>query len=185
MWLALFGPSLLGLSESVRPGTSPIPFSRTFKKMTARSGPQMHPLTDFLFLSPVLLGLYKVVSNVIIKVRRKPFCYLLFLRRILTLWFTRIPYFMANPCLSLPPVILRVYPLNSSPITTPSTSDPILRSLKWRLYRNEQSVYCKCVYLLDFVIINFLNDLLSGGRVRNVVLLSKNKWLDLILLEWF
>ena len=77
MWLALFGPSLLGLSESVRPGTSPIPFSRTFKKMTARSGPQMHPLTDFLFLSPVLLGLYKVVPNVIIEVRRKALSQLL------------------------------------------------------------------------------------------------------------
>merc|ERR1719329_917848 len=84
-------PSLLGLSESVRPVTSFSPLTRTLRAMTARSGPQMQPLT--LFLSPVLLGLYRVV---------------LFLMRILTLPLTKIPCFMVNPCLSLPPVILSV-----------------------------------------------------------------------------
>lgn len=57
MLLTLFGPSLLGLGASVSPGISASPLTRTLRAMTARSGPQMHPLADFLFLSPVLLGL--------------------------------------------------------------------------------------------------------------------------------
>jgi len=64
--LALFGPSLLGLSASVSPAISYGPFSMILRAITARSGPQMHPLTDFLFLSPVLLGLYKVVPIILI-----------------------------------------------------------------------------------------------------------------------
>jgi len=57
MVLLLLGPSLLGLSASVSPATSPGPLTRTLSAITARSGPQMHPLTDFLLRSPVLLGL--------------------------------------------------------------------------------------------------------------------------------
>ena len=55
--LTLFGPSLLGLGASVSPATSPSPLTRTLSAITARSGPQMQPLADFLFLSPDLLGL--------------------------------------------------------------------------------------------------------------------------------
>jgi hypothetical protein len=54
---ALFGPSLLGLSASVIPGISASPFLTIVRAITERSGPVMHPLTDFLLRSPALLGL--------------------------------------------------------------------------------------------------------------------------------
>jgi hypothetical protein len=55
--LALFGPNLLGISTSVRPGISLSPFLEMERATTQISCPIMHPLTDFLFLSPVLLSL--------------------------------------------------------------------------------------------------------------------------------
>jgi hypothetical protein len=57
MLLALLGPSLLGTVVSVKPGIYCSPFltRRTDKDLI--SGPTMHPLTDFLFLYPVLLTL--------------------------------------------------------------------------------------------------------------------------------
>ena len=54
---ALFGPKCLGISESVNPGISFSPFLEIDKDKTAISFPTMHPLIDFLLLSPVLLGL--------------------------------------------------------------------------------------------------------------------------------
>ena len=55
--LALFGPKCLGTSVSVSPGISFSPFLEMDKDRTAMSFPTMHPLMDFLLLSPVLLGL--------------------------------------------------------------------------------------------------------------------------------
>ncbi len=52
-----FGPRFLGLASSVSPAMSFSPFLTIVRAMTERSGPQMHPLTDFFFLSPVLLAL--------------------------------------------------------------------------------------------------------------------------------
>merc|ERR1719370_717234 len=46
----------------------------------------------------------------------------------LPLPLVRIPCFMGKPCLSLPPVMRRTYPLNSSPRVSASTSWPILFS---------------------------------------------------------
>ena len=55
--LALLGPKRLGTSKSVRPGISFSPFLAMDKAKTAISFPTIHPLIDFLRLSPVLLGL--------------------------------------------------------------------------------------------------------------------------------
>ena len=55
--LALLGPKRLGTSKSVRPGISFSPFLAMDKAKTAISFPTIHPLIDFLLLSPVLLGL--------------------------------------------------------------------------------------------------------------------------------
>lgn len=79
------------------------------------SGPTIHPLTDFLFLSPFLLALYPVAPGE---------------RRSLILLMVKIPCFIANPSLSNPPVILNTYPLNYSPRLSASTSWPILFSRK-------------------------------------------------------
>lgn len=62
---------------------------------TLRLESTIHPLTDFLRRSPVRRG-------------RKQECPLL--RSSLTRTLVRIPCFMGNPCLSLPPAILRTYP---------------------------------------------------------------------------
>ena len=59
MLLALFGPNLLGLESSVNPGISASPFPVTVKNKALMSDPTIQPLTVFLFLSPVFLGLYK------------------------------------------------------------------------------------------------------------------------------
>lgn len=55
--LALFGPNLLGFETSVSPGISLAPLWVMVKKIALMSFPTMHPLTVFLFISPVLLGL--------------------------------------------------------------------------------------------------------------------------------
>lgn len=94
------GPSLLGLALSVKSGMSFSPFLTMASEITLMSLPTIHPLTLFLFLSPVLLGLYDLAPFAI---------------NSLTLPFTNTPYFIENPCLSFPPVIFKMYPLNSSP----------------------------------------------------------------------
>merc|ERR1719323_2131321 len=78
---------------------------------TERLPSTMHPRTDFLLRSPSLRGREQVVP---------------FFNRSLTLPLVRIPCFMGKPCLSLPPVMRRTYPLNSSPRVSASTSWPIL-----------------------------------------------------------
>lgn len=93
MLLALFGPNLLGVLASVNPGISLSPFWVMVRKRALISFPTIHPLTVFLFLSPVLLGLYKLVPD---------------LRRSLVLPLIKTPYFMAKPYLSFPPIILKV-----------------------------------------------------------------------------
>lgn len=55
--VTLLGPNLLGLVVSVNPGISLSPFLTKTKERALMSGPTMHPLTDFLLLYPVLLGL--------------------------------------------------------------------------------------------------------------------------------
>lgn len=81
----------------------------------AISEPTMHPLTDFLFLSPFLVARYPCDPG---------------LRRSLTLVLVKIPCFIAKPSLSNPPVILKTYPLNYSPSESASTSCPIRFSKK-------------------------------------------------------
>ena len=98
--LALLGPNLLGIFTSVNPGIGASPFLTTANYKTPISDPTIHPRTDFLFLCPSLLGLKLVIP---------------FLRSNLTLPLTRTPYFIEKPALSLPPQILKTYPLNSSP----------------------------------------------------------------------
>ena len=82
MLLALLGPSLLGTVVSVKPGISCSPFLETVTDKDLISGPTIHPLTDFLFLSPVLLALYPLDPGA---------------RRSLILELVKIPCFMANP----------------------------------------------------------------------------------------
>lgn len=97
MLLALLGPNLLGTVVSVTPGIYFSPFLTIVTERFFMSGPTMHPLTDFLFLYPVLLALYPKAPGE---------------RRSLSLELVKIPCFMANPSPSYPPVILKTYPLN-------------------------------------------------------------------------
>ena len=55
--LALFGPNLLGTEVSVKPAISFGPFYVITTNKALISAPTIQPLTVFLFLSPVLLGL--------------------------------------------------------------------------------------------------------------------------------
>jgi len=54
---ALLTCNLFGLWTVVKPSISFSPFLTIDKAKTAISGPTIAPLTDFLFLSPALLGL--------------------------------------------------------------------------------------------------------------------------------
>ena len=90
--MALLGPSLLDFVSSVSPGISFSPFLTRIKERVLMSGPTMHPLMDFLFLSPFLLALYPLVPGA---------------RRSLILLLQKIPCFMAKPSLSNPPAILK------------------------------------------------------------------------------
>jgi len=80
--LALLGPNLLGTVASVNPGIYCSPFLTIVTDKDLISGPTMHPLTDFLFLYPVLLALYPLDPGA---------------RRSLILELVKIPCFMANP----------------------------------------------------------------------------------------
>ena len=82
MLLALLGPSLLETVVSVTPGIYCSPFLTMVTERFLISGPTMHPLMDFLFLSPVLLALYPLTPGA---------------RRSLSLELVKIPCFMANP----------------------------------------------------------------------------------------
>jgi hypothetical protein len=70
---------------------------------------------------------------------------------------------MGNPCLSFPPVILKMYPLNSSPIVSPGTSCPIyvITVLPWDysfVHKRTQTTF-----VFDF------NQLLTAiGRICNL-----------------
>ena len=55
--VALFGPNLFGSTLSVNPGNSSSPCLTTLSANTDKSIATIQPLTLFLFLSPVLLGL--------------------------------------------------------------------------------------------------------------------------------
>lgn len=104
---ALFGPSFLGKLVSVTPAISCSPFLTIYKASTLMSGPTMHPRMDFLFLKPLLLS---VKHECPADKRRR------------TLPLANTPYFIGKPCLSFPPAILNMYPLNSSPKESASTS---------------------------------------------------------------
>jgi hypothetical protein len=82
MLLALLGPNLLGTVTSVRPGISFSPFLTIVTDTDLISGPTTHPLTDFLFLYPVLLALYPDDPGA---------------RRSFILELVKIPCFIANP----------------------------------------------------------------------------------------
>jgi hypothetical protein len=82
MLLALLGPNLLGTVVSVSPGIYCSPFLTMVTETDLISGPTTHPLTDFLFLSPVLLALYPAAPGA---------------RRSLILEEVKIPCFIANP----------------------------------------------------------------------------------------
>jgi hypothetical protein len=82
MLFALFGPNLLGTVVSVRPGIYCSPFLTIVTDNDLISGPTTHPLTDFLFLYPVLLALYPAAPG---------------LRRSFILELVKIPCFIANP----------------------------------------------------------------------------------------
>ena len=92
MLLALFGPSLLDETVSVSPGIYFSPFLTMVTERVLMSFPTMHPLTDLLFLYPVLFALYPDAPGA---------------RRSLILPFVKIPCFIANPSLSNPPLILK------------------------------------------------------------------------------
>lgn len=47
----------LSTEKDILPAMGDSPVLTIARAMTLRSGPTMHPLTDFLFLSPLLLGL--------------------------------------------------------------------------------------------------------------------------------
>ena len=57
IFVARFGPNLFGNTLSVNPGSSSSPCFTTLNASTAKSIATIHPLTLFLFLSPVLRGL--------------------------------------------------------------------------------------------------------------------------------
>jgi len=100
------------------------------------------------------------------------------------LLLVRIPCFIWKPCLSLPPVILKMYPLNCSPRTSPSTSWPSLLSKKGRLHKESVSSanrtrYFSCadrswgryLHVLFIFNINFL--LATSCGIANVKLRKK------------
>merc|ERR1719347_1964778 len=116
--VALLGPRRRGTALSVRPGISLAPFLTIVQARTDRDPSTMQPRTDFLFRSPSRRG-------------RKQEWPLLIRRR--TRSFVRTPCFMGKPCLSLPPVILRTYPLNSSPTSRRSTNAPMRFSMNTRI----------------------------------------------------
>ena len=141
MPVALLGPSLLFFVQSVNPGRSFSPLLTRVKESIFRSGPTMQPLTDLLFLYPVLLALYPLVpgqsSNLILLLQKTP-C------------------FMAKPSLSNPPVILKTYPLNYYPRVSASTSCPILFSKK-TLHRLSSSISNDLVVpLVGYEILNYI-----------------------------
>ena len=118
---ALFGPLILGFSISVNPGKSLSPFFTITKFKTERSGLTMQPRTDFLRRSPLRLP-YPRKHGVPLWSKRR------------TRPGVSTPCFIGKPCLSQPPVILKTYPLNSSPRASPLTSCEILLSQNARSF---------------------------------------------------
>jgi hypothetical protein len=109
--LALFGPSLLSFLTSVSPAISFSPLDKRTRFKEVISFPMTHPLTDFLKWTPSLLHLYPVLPGA---------------KSNFFLFLVRTPYFMANPLLSDPPVILKIHPSSPCPNLSPSTSSPNL-----------------------------------------------------------
>jgi len=145
--VALLGPSLLGLVSSVSPGISFSPFLIRVRERVLMSGPTIQPRTDLLFLYPFLLTRYPDVPGE---------------RSSLILLLQKTPCFMANPSLSNPPLILKIYPLNSSPRVSASTSWPILFSKKI-LHRLSSSMSKDLVVpLVGYEMLNYItNDIPS------------------------
>merc|ERR1712070_165274 len=109
----------MGFSSSVRPGIGASPRFTTRRFSTERLWLTMQPRTDLRFFSPV---------------RRWRQHLLPLVRRRRTRSGERTPCIMGKPCLSLPPVILKREPTNSSPRESPSTSCAMRLSKKGRSF---------------------------------------------------
>lgn len=139
---------------------------------TLRLESTIHPLTDFLRRSPSRLG-------------RKQECPLL--RSNLTRTLVRIPCFMGNPCLSLPPAILRTYPYKKhkmyyknhflnipvfKPLVKASYLPFISKTVSWHFW-------CHPLFIewTQFLfIINFNQFLTASGWIWDVELKVINQW---------
>nr|AFK43001.1 unknown [Medicago truncatula] len=103
----------------------------------------MHPRTDFLLRSPLRLPWPRKQGVPLWSKRR-------------TRPGVNTPCFIGKPCLSHPPVILKTYPLNSSPKAPPKTSCEILLSQNARSFMSSSISSFFWQPVVGFATLNFI-----------------------------